>query len=443
MPCRIVPFVPGRRPTDEDTRPGLGSSDSLALVTGDDRENRTVLLIAVSDLPEDAALEATVSVDGRPLPGWERRPLPRTPEPVQRLTLEPERDLATLDLGFAVGFLRSALVRVEVVHGGAVVDADETALDLCDVRNLGTLYDRVIERLVRPDTQRQARAAGVSDPGAAYHPWYPVLTIGGDKAALYTAAVVADIVGKEYHLTDPVWLLRVGVYLELLTCVGIFEAVRAEVGDLLEPEERAALDHADALAEIRRRIRPDAWRDVWARRRISFPTFGRPRVGPVSALNLLRKRDATLVFLHAHHEDLKHAIELAGPNHFNAQETWQRVFRDAERAVLRQTARGSATSPRRGAPAPGRAGPQPHGRRAGGGAGADDRGGRAAAVGGGRGARRCSSSATARWRSAWLEALADIMERRLARRRARLAERGEAAQRQSLLTRIRQSFFGP
>jgi CRP-like cAMP-binding protein len=57
----------------------------------------------------------------------------------------------------------------------------------------------------------------------------------------------------------------------------------------------------------------------------------------VSLLNLLRKKRATLEFLHVHHEDLKQAIELAGPNRLNAQETWQRVFRDAERAVLRQT----------------------------------------------------------------------------------------------------------
>jgi hypothetical protein len=42
--------------------------------------------------------------------------------------------------------------------------------------------------------------------------------------------------------------------------------------------------------------------------------------------------------LHVHHEDLKHAIELAGPNAFNSQEAWQRVFRDAERAVMRQVA---------------------------------------------------------------------------------------------------------
>ena len=54
-------------------------------------------------------------------------------------------------------------------------------------------------------------------------------------------------------------------------------------------------------------------------------------------MNLLAKRRATLQFLHVHHEDLKHAIELAGPNVAHAQETWHRVFRDAERAVLRQT----------------------------------------------------------------------------------------------------------
>jgi CRP-like cAMP-binding protein len=58
----------------------------------------------------------------------------------------------------------------------------------------------------------------------------------------------------------------------------------------------------------------------------------------VSALNLLRKKSATLRFLHVHHDDLKHAIALAGPNRFNAQETWQRVFRDAERAVMMHTA---------------------------------------------------------------------------------------------------------
>jgi CRP-like cAMP-binding protein len=337
--CRIVPFVPGRRPTAEDTRRGLGSSDRVALVTGEDRDNRSVVLFEVSAVPPGAVVEATISIDGRPLPGWERRPVALTPDARQRLELRPERDLAAADLGFHAGFLRAARVELRVVSDGAVVAGDEAVLDVCDVRTFGTLYTRLVDRLVKPDTRRQSRQARVGDPGVRYHPWYPVLTIGGDKAALYTDAVVADIVGKEYHLTDPAWLLRVGVYLELLTCIGIVEAVRPDVGDLLTPDEREAYETSEVFVEIRERINPLGWREVWGKRRISFPGFGSPRLGPVSALNLMRKRDATLRFLHVHHEDLKHAIELAGPNHVNSQETWQRVFRDAERAVMRQAGR--------------------------------------------------------------------------------------------------------
>ena len=336
MYCRIVPFVPGRRPTDEARHPGLGSSDCVALVTGTDRDNRTVLLFEVADLPADAAVEVTVTIDDEPLPGWERRPITLDPHGRQRIELRPEADLADVQLGFTAGFLRRARVRVCVTHEGHTVASDEAWLDVSDIRNFGSLYRRIVDRLVAPDATRQARVAGVPDPGVAYHPWYPVLAVGGDKAALYTAAVVADIIDKEYHLTDPSWLLRVGTYLELLTCFGIFEAVRDDVGDLLDPDERAAFEQCDAFSEIRRLIDPGAWREVWGVRGIEFPRFGAPRTGPVSVRNLLRKRVATLSFMHVHHEDLKHAIGLAGPNRFNAQETWQRVFRDAERAMMRR-----------------------------------------------------------------------------------------------------------
>jgi hypothetical protein len=84
---------------------------------------------------------------------------------------------------------------------------------------------------------------------------------------------------------------------------------------------------------VRRRVDAGAWAKVWEKRHVAFGSG--PGGMPVSFTNLLRKKDATLSFLHAHHEDLKHAIELAGPNRANAQETWHRVFRDAERAVLK------------------------------------------------------------------------------------------------------------
>lgn len=336
MQCRFVPFVPGRRPTDERAHPGLGSSDSVALVTGEDRDNEAVLLFDVSDLADGATVEVTVTIDDEPLPGWERRSIELTPGGRQRIVLRPDEDLAGVELSLTAGFMRRARLQLSFTHEGNTVASDETWLDVCDVRNCGSLYSRIIGRLVGVDSTRQAVAAGIPDPGVAYHPWYPVLKIGLDKASLYTTALVADIVGKEHHLTDASWLLRVGVYLELLTCFGIFEAVREDAGDLLTADERAAFEESDVFAEIRRRINPNAWREVWGMHRITFAGFGSPRTGPVSVLNLLRKRNATLQFLRVHHEDLKHAIELAGPNRFNAQETWQRVFRDAERAMMRQ-----------------------------------------------------------------------------------------------------------
>ncbi len=162
-----------------------------------------------------------------------------------------------------------------------------------------------------------------------------MLLIGAHKAELYTRALVGDIVHKRRDLADPGWLVRVGLYLELLTALGIVEAVKDDLGDLLTPAEREAFETSPAFAELRARVNADGWRGVWALR--SIVTRGLPRAGPVSALNLMAKRRATLQFLHVHHEDLQHAIALAGPNVAHAQETWHRVFRDAERAVLRQT----------------------------------------------------------------------------------------------------------
>jgi CRP-like cAMP-binding protein len=340
MNLQFVPFFPGYRPTDEHATLGFGCSDCAAMVTGDAHSpNRAVLLFEVAGLADDAAVDVSVTIGGRSLPGWDHRPVPLSGPGLQRLELLPDRDLARIDLGFAAGFLRRARVELRVIQGGLVVACDHLWLDVCDVRALGTLYRRIVDRVVAPDAARQTVAAGVPGPALTYHPWYPVLAIGADKAALYTAAVVADIVGKEHHLTDPAWLLRVGVHLELLTCLGIIEAVRDDIGDVLDADERAAYESSDAFAEVRARIRPDAWRRVWRMRQIAFARRGSPRTGPVSVINLMRKRDATLQFLNVHHEDLKDAIELAGPNPVNAQETWQRVFRDAERAVTRQTAR--------------------------------------------------------------------------------------------------------
>ena len=165
-----------------------------------------------------------------------------------------------------------------------------------------------------------------------------MLTIGTDKALLYLRAIQQDLEQHRRNLPDPRWLLRVGLYFELLTCLGIFEAVKGEYPDLLSPEERRVFEQSEAFAPVRAKLDVEAWRRVWELREIAPRASGIFSVGPVSLANLMRKQKATIAFLHAHHEDLKAAIALAGVNLSNAQETWYRVFRDAERAVFKDSA---------------------------------------------------------------------------------------------------------
>ena len=179
-----------------------------------------------------------------------------------------------------------------------------------------------------PDTERQV--PGLSH---AYHPWFPVLLIGAHKAELYTRALVGDIVHKRRNLADPGWLVRVGLYLELLTALGDHRGrrpVRADAGRArgVRGSERV---RADPAPHQSRRL--GARSGSCARSRSAAARAP----GRSAVQNLLAKRRATLQFLHLHHEDLQQAIALAGPNPHSAQETWHRVFRDAERAVLRQT----------------------------------------------------------------------------------------------------------
>lgn len=394
LECYWVPFVTGRRPGDEATYPGLGSSDHVALIRGSEAtdENRCYLLYRIAHLEHltdaeiaDSDVKVTLSFAGpwgdlttEPLPTWcSRKVKPRafvssaasTPvltdatlrdSETRALVIElsPEGDFlpreawAFGDLDatirtratdsedpFTFGSLFMQQVRAEIVlsRGGVPVSASEELIDVCDSRRFGSLYKRVVEKVIIPDTKRQGEKHKVPNLSHSYHPWFPVLLIGSDKADLYTRALVEDIVHKKRHLTDPRWLLRVGLYLEFLTCLGIFEAVKDELGDLMTPAEREAYETSPWFAEIRKSVNVEGWRHVWSLRSIVLPSVGTPNAGEVSALNLLAKKKATLAFLETHHDDLKHAIRLAGPNEHNSQETWHRVFRDAERAVLRKT----------------------------------------------------------------------------------------------------------
>lgn len=360
----FVPFVAGRRPVDEVLAPGLGSSEPVGLLDGASKDHIHFLFRlsragAPSALPEGGRLLATISLVGdrgqvdRPLPGWDAREIVavRIGELLGREVSEEQAFAIRLDVDEVFGPLRAdgpsspfgfgslffERFRIDLVLdvAGTTVSHDALAFEIFDESAFGSLYARLSTSLLPHDLKRQLRAGGdrPSEVGVAFHPWFPVLCIGVEKANLYMKAIRGDIAHDGRMLTDPGWLLRVGLYLELLTCLGIVEVVRGQI-DLLSTEERALYERSPRLSEIRSRIDVKAWRKVWDLRAISL--LRTPGVElPVGLQNLLRKKAATLAFLHAHHEDLKHAIALAGANETNAQETWQRVFRDAERAVLK------------------------------------------------------------------------------------------------------------
>lgn len=238
---------------------------------------------------------------------------------------------------FAHLFHQKLRVDLELFGDGDKLSSESIDIEVYDTRRFGALYARLVDRLVKADTELQARQLGIPEIHEGYHPWFPVLVIGTDKANLYLRAIHDDLQQHRRNLPDPGWLLRVGLYLEFLTCLGIYEAVKDEVPDLLTPAERRVFETSPLFEEIRKRINVPAWKAVWALRGIAPKTAGFFSAGPVSLTNLLRKQKATLAFLHAHHEDLKHAIELSGQNLNNAQETWHRVFRDAERAVFKNS----------------------------------------------------------------------------------------------------------
>jgi CRP-like cAMP-binding protein len=112
---------------------------------------------------------------------------------------------------------------------------------------------------------------------------------------------------------------------------------------------------------------------------------------------LLRKREATLGFLHAHHEDLKNAIELAGPNLFEmALVTGERraaTVRSIDETVIYEISRQQYEPLLRAYPE-------------------------------------------------WLDELAAVMDERLARRMARLAALDAPRRSRSLRRRIRRAWSG-
>lgn len=382
----IIPPQMGHRPLEEALYPGFGCSDSIGLllppeeivgetkgiwilyqlsgIGGLPRDQISVRLSA-SFVPATPGLGATCPISGLDDVVVQPRVVSSASYPVPRLdprsfvaadgvrfvaAIDPTRDLLPAindfpglsadeadPFSFGHLFHRHLLVDLTLMVGDTPLSRDVIKVEVFDTRRFGSLYTRLIERLIRVDTAAQAKRIEVQDLPLSYHPWFPVLAIGLDKANLYMRAIYEDVALSRCNLPDPRWLVRVGLYLEFLTCLGIFEAVKDDYPDLLAPAERESLAHSPLFAEIRSALDAPGWKKVWALRPVAGRALDIFSDSTVSLANLMRKQKAVLAFLHMHHDDLKGALALAGPNVFHAQEAWHRVFRDAERAVLQNS----------------------------------------------------------------------------------------------------------
>lgn len=394
-PLHIIPFRSNGRPVDDAEQPGTGCSEAVAVVSSGVRRDEDMLWILFGlngsdalpagfpDQPVDVTMSASfLPAPGSPLPSAvpvpgltnatvAARSVARGHHP--RPTLEAARFesrsaqlfVAEIDVQrqllpgtpgtgwawadadpllreltpdgtdpFTFAHLFKQRLKVDVHASGGLSAHRSAEIDVFDIARFGSLYERLITHLVAADTQGQATARNQRRVYHAYHPWYPVLAIGLAKAKLYMRAIEEDVYWQRRNLADPGWLMRVGLYLEFLTCLGIAEAVKTEHPNLLTPAERHCLDTSPAFTEIRKRIDPNSWRRVWEQRAIVFAANPMTAAGPVDFRNLIQKETANLAFLDAHHADLKHAVELAGPNLESGQQTWHHVYRAAERAVM-------------------------------------------------------------------------------------------------------------
>jgi CRP-like cAMP-binding protein len=383
----LIPFRTGGRPVDEIARPGTGCSEFGGFLSSGDAEAEDEAIFVRFELhlvdgqEEPSELEvrmsaAFVTPDGleAPIPGLVDVPVaPRvvavtdnfepTTFPAEYVLEVPDSYVATLDpqalfpgpdtwnwtdlpeafrqrtpdgtdpYTFANFFHQRVRVEFTLVGDGKMVDRASIDIEVYDLQRFGSLYDRLLQ-LVADDIRAQKRELGTDDLYAAHHPWYPVLGVEMGKADLTMRAIRQDVALQTKYLESPRWLLRVEVFLEFLTCCGIFEALEDTHGYLLSSSERKVLRESADFQHIRDLLDTEAWKETWELHEVIPPGAGLKGAGPVAFGNLAKKQMAIRRFVKAHHEDLKNAIDLAGPNLDGAQDAWHRVYRDAERAVV-------------------------------------------------------------------------------------------------------------
>jgi len=333
-------------------------------------------LESLEGVPDDATLDVKMDVFVLPYPGC---PGPPTPIPtLQGIDVPPQivsaafpdappklagtdyecpsaaKYVADLDLSklrtlltfdFCDLFEKHLLIKLRLFCDDEEVSDDSVEADVFDLTQIGSLYQIITEILVRRDAANQ----GIT---LRHHPWFPVLSIGANKAHNYMLLVQRDFSLQKKNFGDPCWLMRVGKYLEFLTCLGIYEAVRTnfDYANMLTDEQQKcflescqfkfARDWVFGPGNSRDSNTPNGsrtgWRDdVWLPDRQSAKVVGStPQKSKVMwDENLTKKVQAVHDFLIQHHLDLRRAITLAGKNMKCFVRTWGRVSRCADDAV--------------------------------------------------------------------------------------------------------------
>lgn len=361
--CDFIPFIRGRWSLNPS--PSLRSSDNISLLFATNIEdNHTYLLYTIKGLEyqkhriEEFNLQLsltfshpegnlTVTKEIQPqifnddylkITDLENIALSETNDKTLVIKLNPNKDFCHDQLdkyfGFETFFQQKILVELKINHSEIPIAYTHIYIHAFNVRKFSSLYSRIIKKIISKDYFNQANKVHKEDFKYQYHPLYPCVEITKNKDELYNRELFQGILKNKHVLTNPLWLLQVSIHLEFLTALGIFEALKYQFGELLNPDERHALEYYPDFKKIKDKINIKGWKEIWQNHEVIYTKFGTPNLGDVSSQNLLKKRTVYLSFLAIQKIDLLNAIELTGSNLLSSQEALHHYFRDFERAIL-------------------------------------------------------------------------------------------------------------
>lgn len=367
--CEFIPFVRGRRPLNESVFPGLGSSDNICFITSENVKNNQAYILykltgleSWSDRIDEFQLELSLTFCGYKGKQLISKKIVRDIQPqvfsnkkhskdelvaislaetegkTLVIKLSPSTDLNHAEIewlyNFETFFSQRILIELRINHLEVPLDYTHIFLETFDTRKLNSLYGRIVDKVIKNDVEKQSKKLNKDDLDYKFHPLYPIFSLCSKMSNLYIESIVYQVFKNCHQLTDVLWLMRVYVYLEFISVLGFAEAVKDEYGDLLSHKEREALEEYSEFKQIKNRLNVNNWKEIWKHRHIIISKQGVPKLGEVSSQNIQEKRNVMLLFLNTYKHDLYNAIEIAGANTTNAQESFKCIFQNLEMILL-------------------------------------------------------------------------------------------------------------